>query len=265
MTCGDGIHPTNPLLPKDPGPCAIMGVDPNLKTPYVMNFSLGITHAFTNDLSLEVTYVGNHGARLTGFTDVNSQAPTADGSGLRPYASQFPYFSYINVMTNDERSNYNSMQATLTKRMSHGVSFVAGYTYAHGLDNGSLNRFGLLPQNSLDPGAEYGSSDFDVRHRLTLTGTYNIPGIKGFAQMLEGWQVNGIVTIQSAQPWTINDYTYNFSGNGDSTDRWDFFGNPSDFKGTQNSIPYCSGFTVVRRRYLILAAPLARQQPGSPT
>ena len=50
------------------------------------------------------------------------------------------------------------------------MSFIAGYTYAHGLDNGSLNRFGLLPQNSNNPGAEYGNSDFDVRHRLTFTG-----------------------------------------------------------------------------------------------
>jgi hypothetical protein len=147
-------------------------------------------------------------------------------------------------MTNDVRSNYNSLQATLTKRMSHGLSLIAGYTYAHGLDNGSLNRFGLLPQNSYNPGAEYGNSDFDVRHRLTITATYNIPGIKGFAQALEGWQINSIVTLQSSQPWLVNDYNDNFSGVGDSSDRWDFFGNPGDFKGTQNSIPFCSGFTV---------------------
>jgi hypothetical protein len=147
------------------------------------------------------------------------------------------------MMTNDTHSNYNSMQATLTKRMSHGVSFTAGYTFAHGLDNGSLNRFGLLPQNSNNPGADYGNSDFDVRHRLTLTGTYNIPGINGFAQVLKGWQVNGILTLQSSQPWVVNDYGNNFSGAGDSTDRWDFFGNPSDFKGTFNSIPFCTGFT----------------------
>ena len=147
-------------------------------------------------------------------------------------------------MTNDTRSNYNSMQATLTKRMSHGLSFIAGYTFAHGLDNGSLNRFALLPQNSNNPGAEYGNSDFDVRHRLTFTGTYNIPGIKGFAQLLEGWQLNGIVTVQSSQPWTVNDYNNDFSGTGDITDRWDFFGNPGDFKGTAYSIPYCTGFKV---------------------
>ncbi len=243
LTCGDHVTPGNPAFGRDPGQCALMGVDPNLKTPYVMNYSLGVTHAFGNNMSLELGYVGNRGARLTGFADINAQAPTADGSGARPYGAQFPYFSYINMMTNDTHSNYNSMQATLTKRMSHGVSFTAGYTYAHGLDNGSLNRFGLLPQNANNPGAEYGNSDFDVRHRLTLTGTYNIPGINGFAQVLKGWQVNGILTLQSSQPWLVDDYNNNFSGTGDAADRWDFFGNPADFKGTFNGIPYCYGFS----------------------
>jgi Carboxypeptidase regulatory-like domain/TonB dependent receptor len=253
IQCGDGKQP-NPLLPKDPGPCALMGVDPNLKTPYVMNYSLSVTHAFGPNMSLEVGYVGNRGVRLTGFSDINQQAPTADDSGARPYAAKFPWISFVNMMTNDTHSNYNSMQATLTKRMSHGVSFTAGYTYAHGLDNGSLNRFALIPQNANDPGAEYGNSDFDVRHRLTLTGTYNIPGINGFAQLLKGWQINGILTLQSSQPWTVNDYVASdaeagafadgFSGTGDFADRWDFFGKPSDFKGTQNSIPFCSGFGI---------------------
>jgi len=94
----------------------------------------------------------------------------------------------------------NSLQVTLTQRTSHGLSFTAGYTFAHGLDNGSLNRFGLLPQNSNNPGAEYGSSDFDIRQRFTLTTTYNIPGVKGYGQLLEGWQINSIYTYQTAQP-----------------------------------------------------------------
>ncbi len=241
ILCGDHLTSANPAFGTDPAQCALMGVDPNLKTPYVINYNLSATHAFGSNLSLEVGYVGNHGARLTGFTDVNAQAPSVSGNGARPYASRFPYYNFINVMSNDTRSNYNSLQATLTKRMSHGVSFTAGYTYAHGLDNGSLNRFGLLPQNSLNPQGDYGNSDFDVRHRLTLTGTYNIPGINGFAQAFKGWQVNGILTLQSSQPWLVNDYGNNISGAGDSTDRWDFFGNPSDFKGTFNSIPFCTG------------------------
>ena len=172
------------------------GGGPESPYPYVMNYSLSVTHAFGTNMSLEVGYVGNRGVRSDRFSDINQQAPTADDSGARPYAVN-SVISFVNEMTNDVHSNYNSMQATLTKRMSHGVSFTAGYTYAHGLDNGSLNRFALLPQNANDPGAEYGNSDFDVRHRLTLTGTYNIPGINGFAQLLKGWQINGIVTLQT--------------------------------------------------------------------
>jgi len=241
ILCGDLVIPGNTAAyGRDPAQCALMGVDPNLKTPYVINFNLSVTHAFGNNLSLEVGYVGNHGARLTGFTDVNACAASAGGC-VRPYATRFPYYNYINVMSNDTRSNYHSLQATLTKRMSHGVSFTAGYTYAHGLDNGSLNRFALIPQNSLNPQGDYGNSDFDVRHRLTVTGTYNIPGINGFAQAFKGWQINGIVTLQGSQPWLVNDYGNNFSGTGDSAGRWDFFGNPSDFKGAFNSITYCSG------------------------
>jgi hypothetical protein len=245
IQCGDGIL-------GDPNPCPLLAVDPNLPTPRVMNFSLGVTHSFGSNMSLEVSYVGNHGSNLIGMSDVNAcAASVADALGActRPYGSTLPWLSTVDMLSSDVRSNYDSLQATFTKRMSHGLSLTAGYTYGHGLDSGSLNRFGLLSQNPNDPGAEYGNSDFDVRHRLTITTTYNIPGINGFAQVLKGWQVNAIVTLQSGQPWTVDDYndgpasaiySNGISGTGDNSDRWNFFGNPSDFKGTRNSIPYCS-------------------------
>lgn len=236
IQCGDGVG-------VDPGPCPLLAVDPNLATPRIMNYSLGITHSIGANMSLEVSYVGNHGSNLIGMSDINACAASvadAGGACTRPYATQFPWLSTIDLLSSDVRSNYNSLQATFTKRMSHGVSFTAGYTYGHGLDSGSLNRFGLLSQNPNDPGAEYGDNDFDIRHRLTLTATYNIPGINGFGQILKGWQINGILSLQSAQPWTVDDYENNWSGVGDSSDRWNFFGNPSDFKGTRNSIDYCT-------------------------
>jgi hypothetical protein len=146
---------------------------------------------------------------------------------------------FINYVTNKSHSRYDSIQVSVNKRMSHGLTFNAGYTYAHGLDNGSLNRFGGLPQDSNKTQAEYASSDFDIRHRLTLTATYNIPGIKGFAQMLEGWQINSIVNLQTAQPWAAWDGGDNISGTGENADRWDIFGNPADFPSGKVSIPYC--------------------------
>jgi hypothetical protein len=221
-------------------PCNIDAVNPNLRTPYITNWNLSVTRAFTNNLSLEVGYVGNRGTNLTGFSDINQIDPV---TRVRPY-SGFSYLKFINQATNGRISNYNSLQTTLTKRVSHGLNFTAGYTYGHGLDDGSENRFGGLPQDSRNPRAEYASSDFDVRNRFTFTTGYELPGRKGFGQLLEGWKINSIVSIQSAQPWNIADTNNDFSTTGESADRWDFFGNPKDFRSGANSIPFCSGFAV---------------------
>jgi len=245
------VFPTGAVLScTASAPCNIMAVDHNLLTPYITNWSLGVQHAFTNNLSLEVGYVGTHGERLTGFRDLNQTVPlllTASNPNGNPFGagtpSPFPYLNFINQISNDARSNYHSLQATLTKRVSHGLSFTTGYTYAHGLDNASLNRAGYLPQDSSHPEREYGSADFDIRQRLTVTASYSIPGIKGFAQMLEGWKLNTIVSLQTPQPWQTTDTGNDFRG-GDSTDRWDIFGNPADFRSGANSIPYCTGFGV---------------------
>ncbi len=204
------------------------------------NYSVGVQHAFTNNLSLDVGYVGTHGDNLIGIRDSNQIDPT---TGARPYAATFPYLKFINQISNFAHSNFNSLQATLTKRVSHGVSFTAGYTYGHGLDNGSLNtQYGYMAQNTNNTAAEYASSDFDIRHRFTFTTTYSLPGKKGLGQLLEGWKINSIVTLQGPQPWSVDDRQYDFSGSGDFADRWDFFGNPRDFKSGTSSIPYCSGF-----------------------
>jgi len=232
--CGDGVG-------SDPGQCNILSVDPNLTTPYVTSWNFGVTHAFGNDLSLEVEYVGTHGSRLEGFRDLNQTL--ANGTPSPIVGTKFPWLGFVDQLSNDGRSNYNGLQTTLTKRLSHGVSFTAGYTYSHGLDTNSLNRQSFLPQNSFNPQLEYASGDFDIRHRFTFTTTYDIPSVKGYAQMLEGWKLNAIITLQSGQPWTVWDSTNNFAG-GDNTDRWNFSGNPADFKSQgANSIPYCIGGT----------------------
>jgi carboxypeptidase family protein len=278
--CGNGVAGA-------PGPCDIMGTNPNLRSPFVANYNVSVTHTFGSNLSVEVGYVGNHGYRLLNFADINQSplgtayclnsltaAQGADACGpnrlngtntpgvqcivstnvainncpangqatqeARPFFTKFPYLGFINYATNKSHSRYDSFQLSVNKRMSHGLAFNVGYTYAHGLDNGSLNRFGGLPQDSNNTKAEYASSDFDIRHRLTLTVTYNIPGIKGFAQMLEGWQINSIVNYQTAQPWAAWDGGDNISGTGENADRWNISGNPADFPSGKVAIPYCS-------------------------
>ena len=96
------------------------------------------------------------------------------------------------------------MQVTLTQRTWRGISFVGGYTWAHSIDSASLNR-AVQPQNSLNARAERGNSDLDVRHRFTLALSYDLPSRKSPLRLLEGWQVNSIVTIQGGTPWGLID------------------------------------------------------------
>jgi hypothetical protein len=263
--------------PVNGSPCAIMSVDRNITTPYVWSWTLNLQHAFTPNLSLEVAYVGNHGSNLTGIRDINQPpvgagwpaaaitaciksgytdqvncAPDSTGGeeSERPYATKFPFLSNIFQMGNVYRSNYDGLQVTLNSRNYHGLSMVAGYTYSHALDDVGANwDFGYgagLPEDSANVGREYGNSDFDIRQRLTVSLTYAIPGRTGFGQMLEGWEINSIITLQSPQFWGPIDLGTDASGTGSlpvsppatAPIRWSFFGKTSDFKSGPTPIPF---------------------------
>jgi hypothetical protein len=187
---------------------------------------------------MDVSYVGSHGSRLNDIRDINQPDPV---TGIAPLAAKFPYLGSILVLSNLYRSNYNGLQATLQQRTAHGLSFLASYTYSHSLDDDSYNIGQFLPQDSRNPALEYASSDFDIKHRFTFSVTYAIPGRKAPGQLLQGWELNSVVTLQTGQPWYGNDQSNNLSNTGENTDRWDFFGNPGDFKSGNSSIPYCTG------------------------
>jgi hypothetical protein len=239
--------------PVNASPCPIMSVVRNLSTPYVWSYNLNVQHSFTPNISLEVGYVGNKGTNLTGIRDANQEAPGSDSQATRPYNTKFPYLSNIFQMGNFYKSNYNGLQATLTARNYHGLTMVMGYTYAHAIDDVGANwDFGAgygLPQDSNNLAAEYASSDFDIRHRLTISFIYNIPGKKGYAQMLEGWEISSIATLESSQPWGPIDLTTDLIGTGGlpvsppqfGPQRWDFVGNPQDFRSGPQPIPFFAG------------------------
>ncbi|HXX27873.1 MAG TPA: carboxypeptidase regulatory-like domain-containing protein [Terriglobales bacterium] len=247
-----------------PNSCPIMSVDHNLTTPYVWTWTLNVQHAFTPTLSLEAAYVGNHGSNLVGIRDINQPPVGSDYSPLcntdpncdqdsRPFNAKFNYLSNIFQMGNVYRSNYNALQVTLNARNFHGLSMVAGYTYSHALDDVSANwDFGYgsgLPQDSYNVGKEYANSDFDIRNRLTISLTYAIPGRSGYGQMLEGWEINSIINLQSPQYWGVMDEGTDAAGVGplpvsppaNEPIRWDFYGQPSDFQSGPTPLPFFPG------------------------
>jgi hypothetical protein len=273
--CGDGsVTLASGLTPQ---PCVTLGVDRNIRTPYVSKWNLDVQHAITNNLSIDVAYVGNHATKLIGISDLNQPLsvggfspgwgnpanpnspagqclasaktgfdncnPDTDAEqAARPYNAKFPYLSYIYWLNNSNTSNYHGLQLSLTQRTWHGVSYVLGYTYAHALSESPDNWSFLSPINGNNQRSIYGNSVFDLRHRFTYSFTYQIPGIKSPGQILQGWSVNSIISLQGALPWGVNDVSTDFSGTGEinnsttNGEQWDFFGNPGDFKTTKNFI-----------------------------
>jgi hypothetical protein len=235
VECGDG---SNDAAGNPTSPCSLAVIDHNFRTPYVSNWTFGVQHAITNNLSMDVSYVGSHGSRLNGIRDINQPDPV---TGLGPFSAKFPYLGSIIVLSNLYRSNYNGLQTTLQQRTAHGLSFLASYTYSHSLDEDSYNIGQFLPQDSNNPALEYASSDFDITHRFTFSITYAIPGKKSPGQILQGWEINSVVTLQTGQPWYGNDQANGISETGENTDRWNFSGNPGDFKSGNSSVPFCAG------------------------
>jgi hypothetical protein len=244
---------TGPIFSATPdcsaSPCNILGVTKNLRTPYVITYNVNIQQALSNSTSLQVAYVANRGVKLYSIRDINqvdpnSAAEIACGNceqNGRPFNAAFPFLGVINFLENGYTSDYSGLQTTLTQRAWRGLNFVAGYTWAHSIDNASLNR-AATPQNSFLPKLERGNSDLDIRHRFTLSANYDLPSVKSWGQILEGWQFNSILTVQTGAPWNVVDGFINgndISLTGEFQDRWNFIGNPGDFQAPPGqTIPF---------------------------
>jgi len=235
--------------------CDVFAIDQHLKTPYVMNWNFNVQQALSNSMLLQVAYVANHGVRLYSVTDTNQVNPAFDdGSETigRPLATNcpvseggqgfggpcFPWLGFFNYLSNRSNSNFNSLQVTLTKRYSHGLYLLAGYTYAHAIDTATSNLAGV-PPDSNNYNEERGNGDYDIRHRFTFSLTYDLPAIRTKWQMLEGWQLTSIVNLQTGMPYTLGDFNDDISYTGEFNDRWNMSGNPKDIHwSAKGPLPY---------------------------
>ena len=122
-------------------------------------------------------------------------------------------FDDIDLLESRANSNYHSLQARYQQRLARGLASLVSYTWSKSIDDAS-NFFSSagdpnFPQNSFDLRAERGRSNFDVRHRLSVSYSYDLPfgkGRKYFANsgwLLSGWQSFGVLTFQSGRPFTV--------------------------------------------------------------
>jgi len=236
--------------------CDIMAVLPDLKTPRVLSWNANIQQALSKSTTLQVAYVGQTGINLFSHRDINQvdpslgdtqfalNCPVADG-GIGRGGPCFQQFGYVNMIENLGRSNYNSLQVTFTQKSFKGLDMLLGYTWAHALDNGTSNLSSDVPQDAFNYDANYGNGNADIRHRLTMALTYNLPEKNGAFGLLKGWQLTSIATLQSGLPYDPFDASNDISETATlGFERWNFTGNPSDMKASVKGIPYFADGSV---------------------
>jgi Carboxypeptidase regulatory-like domain len=211
--------------------------DRDIRTPYLHQYNTSVQYAMGTDLLLEVAYAGTRGLnlfRVVGFYQARLASPqhpvvnevtgqvittnTPSNARLRaPFqgvATNAP--SGLNQTTG--QSTYNSLQMSLTRRFSHGLQFLATYTYAKSIDNtasgsgsGTANEVAFIAGNQLDNRANRGVSNFDRTHRFVLSYLWDLPE-PAFATrstagrwLLSNWQVAGIIVAMSGLPIDIVD------------------------------------------------------------
>jgi len=222
----------------------IFSISQNFRTPYNYNYSLNIEKSLSNAILLTLGYVGSQGRRLLTMAEINqpSLGDPDTAQQRRPY-SQFPNFGIINQIESRGTSNYNSLQTTLKIKDWHGLTSQFAYAWAHSLDD-MTNYQGALPQNSFELKADYGNSDFDTRHNFTALLSYNLPGRSTGPQwLLQGWQVSGLLSFHTGQPFTVFTETDN-SGTNELVQRVNQVGDP--FAGVSHKMVTANGTKFVQ-------------------
>ena len=189
------------------------------KTSYTMQYLLNIQRSFGNNWVIEGSYLGTQSHHLYGFQNANQAIPWGYlGTAATPVAARSPFGNYgvIQLVADGANAIYHSFALKATRRFSAGVSVISSYTFSKSIDDTSGIRVQgfdtLYPQNSDCISCERGLSAFDVRHRSVTSILYDLPigrdkllnihnyvlnGIAG------GWQIGGILTLQSGVPGTV--------------------------------------------------------------
>ncbi len=199
-----------------PLPDSALAIQRDLRTAYMQHWNLNVQRQFGDNNVLEVAYVGSKGTNLLTARDINQPQPSVLPPGLPFVPRPDPRFDDIDLLESRANSKYHSLQTRFERRLSRGLATLISYTWAKSIDDAS-NFFSSagdpnFPQNSYNLRAERGRSNFDVRHRLSASYSYDLPFGKGqryfsddgwVSTILSGWQSFGIVTLQTGRPFTV--------------------------------------------------------------
>jgi hypothetical protein len=198
--------------------------------PEIYQWNLAVQREFGANTVGEVAYVASHAHNLSFPVDINQVPEDKLGPNDSPSALPYPIYQSITGDTFNGLSNYNSLQASISRRFASGLSLNLNYTWAHFLDDQDSSGYGgaagtQTVQRSYDPAASYGSSNFDVRNAFKGRVVYELPFGKGkmflnksglLDSVIGGWQASGTFVLSSGFPFTPTvDGNNSFSQAGD--------------------------------------------------
>lgn len=201
---------------------------PDFHNPYTEQGTLALEHQFTKDIVVSASYIWSHGVGLWVQRDLNLGGPTATqsyqiqdvaGNTVSTYTTPIwtsaskidTRYASIYQVENGGQSWYNGLALQFQKRMSHGLTAQATYTWSHAIDDayqtGASNVISWSGSHTVFPGnyaADKGSSGLDQRHRATINFLWTPKFTKSTSAwakfLVNGWEVSQITTLASAEP-----------------------------------------------------------------
>ena len=221
-------------------PLGVSVYDPHIAIPYSENFNVTVERQLGGSTILSLGYVGAVAHRLLTAYELNPvvniapcladpKCATSPSVQTTKYPNSFNYpgniFGSVGNVATVGNSNYNSFQASVEKHFTHGLQFLAAYTWSRSMDDGSgfenagfggSGFGGFASLRSINPfnrhAADYGPSIYDAANRFVINYVYAIPSVKRFnafawmpSRLADGWQISGITTFQSGFPLDMVD------------------------------------------------------------
>lgn len=190
--------------------------DPHYRDAQAAQWNVTLERAITNSLALRVSYVGMAAYRLNVTVNLNQQQPTTVAAPLpNPNPIPFPNWGTIFSTENLGHQSYNALQVQATQRAFRGLTYQANYTWAHDISDAQGDapasfqgetRYGLADEDRFDISQNRGNVYGTRRHRLMLTGTYELPFGNGrrwlnsssaLSDILGGWNLNTITLLET--------------------------------------------------------------------
>ncbi|HET6843551.1 MAG TPA: carboxypeptidase regulatory-like domain-containing protein [Candidatus Angelobacter sp.] len=186
-----------PLAPPTPSsPSNLSGFDPNLRLPYTLEWNGALEHTLGQQQVITLSYVGSVGRRLLQTALIQRPNPSV---------------TKANLVTNGSTSDYDALQVQFQRRLSRGLQILTSYTWSHSIDTSSAGSNAVfsnvfVPNN---PGANRGSSDFDIRNTFNAGVTYDIPLLRRannvfLTSVTRGWSIESLLQARSATPVDVN-------------------------------------------------------------